>query len=297
MGSNALAHSAEVFFTNSGCVGCHHQPMMARAYAAMEQAGLPADARLKKSLVDGMVTMRPFFAGLPTLNGPPGDTDTVSGTVSFLKYLGEGATPMTDESVHYMAARQEADGSWLNAGVSRRPLETSPIITTAAGIRLLRAYSWPARESEFQARIAKARDWMLAAKPIASYEHAERIMGLKEAGVSAVDLRKAGDALLREQKSDGGWSSNPHLDSDAYATGIALRALYEAEVLKPSDAAYQKGVAYLLKTQFPDGSWYVRSRAAKFQPYFDGGFPFAHDQWISVAGTAWAVAAIAPAAR
>jgi hypothetical protein len=54
-------------------------------------------------------------------------------------------------------------------------------------------------------------------------------------------------------------------------------------------------VAFLLRTQFADGSWYVRSRAPKFQPYFQSGFPFNHDQWISSIGTSLAVMALAPA--
>ena len=49
----------------------------------------------------------------------------------------------------------------------------------------------------------------------------------------------------------------------------------------------------MVSTQFPDGSWHVRSRAIKFQPYFESGFPFGHDQWISVAATAWAAQALA----
>ena len=52
---------------------------------------------------------------------------------------------------------------------------------------------------------------------------------------------------------------------------------------------------YLLGTQWMDGSWYVRSRATKFQPYFQSGFPYEHDQWISSTATGWAVMALAPA--
>jgi hypothetical protein len=39
-------------------------------------------------------------------------------------------------------------------------------------------------------------------------------------------------------------------------------------------------------------SWYVRSRAPKFQPYFESGFPYGHDQWISQMATGWAAAAL-----
>ena len=61
----------------------------------------------------------------------------------------------------------------------------------------------------------------------------------------------------------------------------------------PSDAAYSKGVQFLLKTQLEDGSWFVRSRAPKFQPYFEGGFPYGQNQWISSMATGWATAALA----
>jgi len=55
---------------------------------------------------------------------------------------------------------------------------------------------------------------------------------------------------------------------------------------------YAKGVKYLLRTQAGDGSWHVKSRSIWVQPYFDSGFPYGPDQWISAAGTAWATMAL-----
>ena len=55
---------------------------------------------------------------------------------------------------------------------------------------------------------------------------------------------------------------------------------------------YQRGVAFLLRTQFPDGSWWVRTRTWPFQPHFNGQFSHGKDQWISAAGTAWATMAL-----
>jgi hypothetical protein len=49
----------------------------------------------------------------------------------------------------------------------------------------------------------------------------------------------------------------------------------------------------LLGTQGPDGSWRVASRATKFQQYFESGFPYGHDQWISTMATGWAANALA----
>ena len=62
--------------------------------------------------------------------------------------------------------------------------------------------------------------------------------------------------------------------------------------LPASDAAYQRAVKFLLNTQQEDGSWYVKTRAMAFQPYFDAGFPHGFDQWISAAGTSWATMAL-----
>jgi len=78
------------------------------------------------------------------------------------------------------------------------------------------------------------------------------------------------------------------LESDAYATGSALVALHEPGELASGDAAFQKGLAYLLKTQLDDGSWRVVSRSKPFQPYYESGFPHGKDQFISCAASAWA---------
>jgi hypothetical protein len=73
---------------------------------------------------------------------------------------------------------------------------------------------------------------------------------------------------------------------------LTLHCLYKTGLLTAAEPAYRRGVAFLLRTQFPDGSWYVASRAVKFQPYFQSGFPHDHDQWISGSATAWAAIAL-----
>ena len=103
--------------------------------------------------------------------------------------------------------------------------------------------------------------------------------------------------MLGEQRADGGWGQLPTLDSDAFAIGQTLVALRETGAVTPTDDAYQRGVRFLLSTQLADGSWYVQSRSLAFQPYFESDFPHGHDQWVSNAGTNWAVMALAAAAR
>jgi hypothetical protein len=125
-------------------------------------------------------------------------------------------------------------------------------------------------------------------------EHAFRVLGLKWSGAD----RRAIDAAARDlqglQNQDGGFSQLTTLSSDAYATGLALFALYEAG-LSTTHQTYQAGLKFLLTTQATDGTWHVRSRSLEFQPYFESGYPYQRDQWISAAGAAYATLAIAAA--
>jgi ankyrin repeat protein len=289
-----LAQSGETFFTESACVACHHQALNARAFAALRAATAHPDERLRRAFLDGVTALRPdALASLPLLGG---GFPTMVAVSRALADLGEPPTPFTDAQIHFLAAMQQDSGAWTHITTERRPpLESSAISDTAMAIRALATYGWPARRAEFDERIGKARVWLLAAEPVTRYEEADRIAGLKAAGVPVRDLAKPARALLAEQRADGGWSQTPYLESDAYATGTVLSTLYQNGLMKPSDPAYVRGVAYLLKTQFPDGSWYVRSRSPKLQPYFQSAFPFEHDQWISAAATALAVMALAPA--
>jgi hypothetical protein len=113
-------------------------------------------------------------------------------------------------------------------------------------------------------------------------------MGLRWAKASPTVIERSTKVLAASQRADGGWNQLPGMGSDAYATGQALYALSAAGKVPTGDAIYQKGISYLLRTQAQDGSWHVKTRSIWFQPYFESGFPYAYDQWISVAGTAWA---------
>jgi hypothetical protein len=203
---------------------------------------------------------------------------------------------ITDSAVIDLAESQSADGKFLSGEAGARPPITEGIIgSTARAIRALQVYSIPGRQTEFAHRIARAEKWLEHAAPVSTDDFTMRLLGLHWAGAPAAMVQESARAMLERQRQDGGWSGNPYLPSDAYSTGKALYALHEGSAARVADRAYQRGLEYLLSTQYPDGSWYVRSRAIKFQPYFQSGFPFDHDQWISTAATAWAVMAIAPA--
>src|SRR5438045_6993557 len=103
-----------------------------------------------------------------------------------------------------------------------------------------------------------------------------RLLGLKVAEAPEIEIGAATKELLSKQRDDGGWaqldSGEPERAtvSDAYAAGSALVALHEAGGLPISDAAYKRGLQYLLTTQLDDGSWHIVSRSKPFQPYSEG---------------------------
>jgi ankyrin repeat protein len=81
-----------------------------------------------------------------------------------------------------------------------------------------------------------------------------------------------------------------------YSTGQALVALHDGGSVAIIDSSWQRGIAWLLKTQAADGTWLVKSRlhapAPLSPPYFDAGYPNGHDQFLSMQGATWAVMAL-----
>jgi hypothetical protein len=175
---------------------------------------------------------------------------------------------------------------------TRPPLNFDAFAPTAYMIRALRAYGRPENDDDTRQRIVRAGKWLLDAKPSRTQEHAFRVLGLTWASADRRSIDAAARALQALQRADGGFSQLPAISSDAYATGVALFALHEAGML-PAHRVYQAGLKYLLTTQAADGTWHVKSRSLEFQPYFESGYPYGHDQWISAAGASYAVLAIA----
>ena len=284
------------FFAKTGCISCHNQSLVAMAVTAVRAKGLP---------VNESIATHPTKASLATWS--PGREDyqqgigSVGGWIANVGYglagmAGEGApsSPVTDAIALALARDQRPDGSWNITDV-RSPLGNGRIKWTALVLRGAGHYMPPGRKSEWEGRVAGAAAYLRKAESHGTQDDAFRILGLKWSGAPAAELRALAAKLLSSQKPDGGWSQLPAMNSDAYATGQALYALHHGSGIAATHEAYRKGVAFLLRTQLEDGSWYVRRRSFGFQPYFDSGFPHGRDQFISAAATSWAVIALAAA--
>ena len=234
---------------------------------------------------------------LQSLN-PGGGPNRLAENLLGLEAAGYKPDPITDSAIIDLAEAQSTEGNWpAGEEQPRPPITESLIASTARAVAAVRAFAIPARKQEFDSRIARARSWLKRADAVTTDDFAMRLTGLALSSADASDLREAAKALIALQHEDGGWPADRYSASDAFSTGEALTVLHEAGMDGLSTSACRRGVEFLLSTQYPDGSWHVRSRSITFQPYFESGFPFGHDQWISTAATAWAVQAIAPSMR
>ena len=291
-----LQKTGTEFFNQSGCVGCHHQPSAVMAASAARRVGVKVDDGAAMShikMMEGQTMALQQFIVERLDTGGAADP-----WIALLMAMGaEHYQPsrLTDTILSLVMSWQRNDGAWFFGGISRAPSEEGFVARTAQAIRVMQLYGTPGMKEETTRRTARARDFLLRAEAANNDEAAMQILGLHWAGGNDAKVKSLAKALVAAQHSDGGWSQNRDIASDAYATGETLWALTEAGVLKASDTAYQKGAKYLMDTQWADGSWYVRSRSPKFQPYFQSGFPFDHDQWISSSATSMAVRGLAPA--
>jgi ankyrin repeat protein len=296
--TKALAGSrgpASKFLETGGCLSCHAQHLNGLAVSAAKPLGIQADYGLEASEVHVTATLRGSIEQqLFQIQDPTAGVD--SQQWSLMQMAGSGLAPSLaiDSLVHHIAAMQRKEGDWPNYGAVRPPLEDGGFSHTAKGIRVLSLYAIPGRKFEFDNRIARAAVWLQQADPRTTEDRTMQILGTVWAGRKAPADRV--QQLIAKQRPDGGWGQTDNLRSDAYATGEALWALHESG-MQTSDSVYTRGVDYLLRTQHADGTWHVTTRSLGFQPYFQSGFPYDHDQWISQAGTAVASIALTFAAN
>jgi ankyrin repeat protein len=289
---NLLEETSATFFNRSGCFACHAQVSADFAVSAARKMGIAINEGAARERVQQST------AGL-IARGPAIMERQVAGD-GFL-YLAEALgrieyTPdrLTDYLAAAISAEQAQDGAWHGrAGLARTPLQDTDFSRTAMGMRALKNYGSPGRAAEMKDRIERASQWLRNAEPIVTEDLAMRLAGLASAGATPIELQRFAQPLIHQQRATGGWAQRPEWPADAYATGMSLWALAEAGIIHPSDPRYRRGVRFLVSTQRPDGSWHVTSRAARLQPYFESGFPYGHDQWISAMGTGWAATALA----
>jgi hypothetical protein len=293
-GATLLEKTSVSAAANGGCASCHSHNIVDIVSNAANAKGLRIDQRIAADR--RQLTRVPYFSPLNVLErmDGPGPPDVPLYALAGLAASGQQPDRVIDAMVANVAAQQLHDGRWKrpNPGaVARPPIEDGDVYRTAIAISVFKAFAAPGRV-DYRERVARAQQWLASVVPVTADDRNWQLIGLDCAGADSATIEKLGKAIVAQQRPDGGWSQRAELKSDAYATGQTLFALSFTHAVPATNAAVQKGVKYLLSTQRADGSWYVRSRSPKFQPFFESGFPYGHDQWISAMATGWATAAL-----
>ncbi len=274
------------------CASCHHNTLNAMAIGIAMQKGVPVEDSLAVTNVRAMENEIAAVCNPNLINQFLPISFAVPYLLLGLHAQKYPANMHTDISVDYMMGQAKPDGSFL-AESGRVPLETGKIHLTAMAIRSIQLYASAAKKKQVDELVAKTRLWLENVQTNQQQEMVFQLLGLQWCQSNKSYKLKIAEKLRTMQNEDGGWSQLPTLKSDAYATGQTLYALYESGMEQPGDAVYQKGLNYLLKTQDENGAWFIATRSFPIQPYVDSDFPpYDNNQFISAAGSNWAVMAL-----
>ena len=274
------------------CFACHNQAYPALALVAARKRGMSIPDDFFSSQAEHIAEFltenkKHFLAG----KGTGGQAATAAYALVTLELAGHKPDDTTAAVAQYLLGFEPTRDYWRMTS-NRPPTESSHFTTTYVAMRALRTYGSEEDREKIKERVEAARKWLVRTPVKETEDRVFRLLGLKEAAASEKEIAAAAWELIKTQRADGGWSQLDGGESDPYATGSALVALYEVGGLKADSGAYRAGVDYLLKTQLPDGTWKVKSRSRPFQPYYESGFPHEKDQFISISASGWATAAL-----
>ena len=105
-----IESSAQTFFKNSGCVGCHHQPMATMAMRAARAGGVATDAKVEEEQYKSISTLTLNPARLLLMQAGGGGLDNVANNILGLGDEKLKAGMVSDSAAALVAARQKADG-------------------------------------------------------------------------------------------------------------------------------------------------------------------------------------------
>jgi hypothetical protein len=292
-----LQKSLATYAEKRDCFSCHNQTIPLIALKLAHSRGFEIDEEAFEGAI--ALTRADLQSALDDYrrgHGQPGGA-TRAGYALWTLETGEHKPDEATAAVGEFLLKFDENRDHWTTSSHRVPMEASHFTTTAVALIGLRAYAPDARSDAVKERVRKARAWMAKTKPVDTEDRVFRLWGLQYAAATADEIEVARQDLLATQRADGGFSQTDEMTSDPYATGSALVALAQAAELAADNPKYRRGVAFLVRSQKADGTWFVKSRSKPFQPYFESGFPYGKDQFIAVAASGWATAALAISLR
>ena len=262
------------------CASCHQIPAMLWSLNRAAKLGLDPEGKETAEWTPWAADWRHW-----NKTGDKDGVDKVSaGNIDTMVFLLLGrdssiepAPAWTGEFRAQILKNQQPDGSWKAGGqlpLGKRPPREIHEVTTMWTLLALKSYA----DEEVPVEVQKQADeFLAAAQPGKSTEwHAVRLL-------SKPDDESMRDTLIEVQHEDGSWGWLANEPGDAFGTGLALYALAKSG-LPAANESIQKAIAFLKKTQMPDGSWPVPSTRARDKNKVNKTATY----W----GTAWATIAL-----
>lgn len=288
-----LQSSSYTFLINAGgCHSCHGQGLGGIAFSLAKEKGFTIQDTILQQALDSINNNWTQRRHYMAQNGDPAAI-VISGGYDLWAFATNKLTANKTRELlaKNILQRQRKDGSWV-APNARPPIEYYSFSATAMAVKGMQVYLPAVLQTNLHQSIAKATTWMMNTTPLANEDKIFQLLGLKWVNGDKNFIQQQANKLIAAQHADGGWSQLDSLQSDAYATGQSLYALQQSGAITTGAPAYQKGIAYLLRTQQADGSWNVQTRSYPSVPFVESGFPHGDNQFISAAGTNWAVMAL-----
>ena len=271
------------YLTTRTCFTCHTQTLSAMVLRDARKVGFEIDEANFKQQYERAFEAYTSLGGLRV--------DTVGYALWALDIGQHAPDDKTEAMVEYLLNYQKELGPW-KITVDRPPAEASNFTTNYVALRGLHRYGTAKQQDAIATRSTAVKQWLELADAADTEDQVFRLRLARELKLPAHTVDNFVQKLLSEQDAEGGWLQKPGLKPDAYATGSVLVALHEAGGLPRQHSAWVRGLDYLLRTQKPDGSWQVETRAKPLQEFFESGFPHGKDQFISAFATGWATEAL-----
>lgn len=246
---------------DNGCFSCHNNGDAARALFLARQKGyaVPAD-----TLTDTIAWLR-APAQWEENKGDPGFSDKRLANLQFAAaLLAEVETGQIrdraplNQAAQKLVAEQDSDGTWK--------IDTGNTLGSPAtwGTPMATWMGWRVLQQVPQAKAARdnAARALLAMQPKNVPTAATLLLFFTERNDPTAHPRRdeCRQFLLRAQTSEGGWGPYPDAPAECFDTALVLLALWPERKQAEIQRVIQRGRAFLIAQQAPDGSWPATTR-------------------------------------
>jgi len=255
------------------CAACHHAGMPLWALNEAGKMGYAINKKFAADTLEATLGSRDKLIAVKLVPGPkdPPDPRPIGRGLNmglvFLAVAGRSTPSLSAGQTQTLALisdqiveKQTHDGTW-EFFLSRPPVNETQRTDVSWILMALQGDRATETSPKLRSSLQRGTDWLADAKLPETYESKTlKLLLAIRAGRAQSDLEPQVRELLALQQPDGGWRQLPDWKSDAFATGQTLYVLslagYSAE--RPP---MKRGIAFLVATQKPDGSWPMISRS------------------------------------